>query len=91
MISIPSDPVQDLIDRAKALWIKAAFQFELNTEIIAPGMHVPENAIVTPQLFYERLDTEDIIRSRVAQYRRSQALVQRTKTLCASLFASKRV
>lgn len=86
MITTPSDPIQEWRDRLHRL----ALQMMDEYPTIGVGMTTP-NKIVTPQLFYERLDTEDIIRSRVAQYRRSQALVQRTKTLCASLFASKRV
>lgn len=90
MMTTPSDPIQDLIDTATRLWIKAGFQFEFNTEIMSAGMKYHPQTIVTTQLFFERLDTEYIIRKRVAQYRSSQQLVKRTKILCASLFAAKR-
>lgn len=92
MITIPHDPVQQLVDKAHRL----ALHLMDEVPIISLGMSSP-NQIVTTTLYFERLESEPSPRRRVAQqYRRSQErahkrLVDGMKTLCASLYASKRV
>ena len=57
MITTPTDPVQDILDKAAVLRREIALLIVDESAIIAEGMDIP-NQIVTTELAYESLESE---------------------------------